>query len=98
MPVPILPAADRDADPGRSRPDGAPDVEVCMLQRNLASEFVAGAYVFPGGAVDPEDHGPSVEALCRGRSDAEASAVLGVESGGWPSGWPLCGSASRRPA
>src|SRR5580692_7032904 len=62
--------------------DGAPDVEVCMLRRNLASEFVAGAYVFPGGRVDPGDHGPSVEALCRGRSDAEASAVLGVESGG----------------
>ena len=53
-----------------------------MLRRNLASEFVAGAYVFPGGSVDPEDHGPGVEALCRGRTDAEASAVLGVESGG----------------
>jgi 8-oxo-dGTP pyrophosphatase MutT (NUDIX family) len=62
--------------------DGAPDIEVCMLRRNLASEFVAGAYVFPGGRVDPEDHGSSVEALCRGRSDAEASAVLGVGSGG----------------
>ena len=82
MPVPILPAATvmliRDA----LDDDGAPDVEVCMLQRNLASEFVAGAYVFPGGRVDPGDHGPSVEALCRGRSDTEASAVLGVESGG----------------
>src|SRR6202142_1384511 len=63
-------------------PDGQPAIEVCMLRRNLASEFVAGAYVFPGGRVDPGDHGPSVEALCRGRSDAEASAVLGVESGG----------------
>ena len=82
MPVPILPAATvmlvRDA----LDQAGAPDVEVCMLRRNLASEFVAGAYVFPGGRVDPGDHGPSVEALCRGRSDAEASAVLGVESGG----------------
>jgi 8-oxo-dGTP pyrophosphatase MutT (NUDIX family) len=62
--------------------EGRSAVEVCMLRRNLASEFVAGAYVFPGGSVDPEDHGPEVEALCRGRSDAEASAVLGVESGG----------------
>ncbi len=61
---------------------GGSAVEVCMLRRNLASEFVAGAYVFPGGSVDPEDHGPEVEALCRGRSDAEASAVLGVGSGG----------------
>lgn len=61
---------------------GGPTVEVCMLRRNLASEFVAGAYVFPGGSVDPEDYGPEVEALCRGRSDAEASAVLGLETGG----------------
>ncbi len=37
---------------------GGPAVEVCMLRRNLASEFVAGAYVFPGGSVDPADRGP----------------------------------------
>jgi 8-oxo-dGTP pyrophosphatase MutT (NUDIX family) len=61
---------------------GVPAVEVCMLRRNLASEFVAGAYVFPGGSVDPGDRGPAAEALCRGRTDAEASAILGVDSGG----------------
>jgi 8-oxo-dGTP pyrophosphatase MutT (NUDIX family) len=61
---------------------GMPAVEVCMLRRNLASEFVAGAYVFPGGSVDPGDRGPAAEALCRGRTDAEASAILGVDSGG----------------
>ena len=63
-------------------PDGRPAVEVCMLRRNLASEFVAGAYVFPGGAVDPADGDAGVEAWCRGRSDAEASAELGIGSGG----------------
>ncbi len=63
-------------------PDGAPAVEVCMLRRNLASEFVAGAYVFPGGSVDPEDHGPDVEARCLGLTDAEASAAVDVASGG----------------
>ncbi len=82
MTVPIQPAATvmliRDAVDEA----GAPTVEVCMLRRNLASEFVAGAYVFPGGSVDPADHGPAVEELCRGRSDTDASAVLGVESGG----------------
>src|SRR5581483_6577580 len=26
-----------------------------MLRRNLRSVFAAGAYVFPGGAVDPDD-------------------------------------------
>ncbi len=63
-------------------PDGGPAIEVCMLRRNLASEFVAGAYVFPGGSVDEADRGPVAEEVCRGRSDAEASAVLGIESGG----------------
>ncbi len=61
---------------------GRPAVEVCMLKRNLASEFVAGAYVFPGGSVDPEDRGEAAEELCRGLDDAEASELLGVESGG----------------
>jgi 8-oxo-dGTP pyrophosphatase MutT (NUDIX family) len=61
---------------------GAPAIEVCMLRRTLAAEFVAGAYVFPGGSVDSDDRGPAAEALCRGRTDAEASATLGIESGG----------------
>jgi 8-oxo-dGTP pyrophosphatase MutT (NUDIX family) len=61
---------------------GAPAVEVCMLRRNLASEFVAGAYVFPGGSVDPVDRGEEAEAVCGGLTDAEASAALGIESGG----------------
>ncbi len=61
---------------------GGPAVEVCMLRRNLASEFVAGAYVFPGGSVDPDDRGPAAEAICGGRSDAEASATLGIDAGG----------------
>ncbi len=62
--------------------DGAPTVEVCMLQRNLASEFVAGAYVFPGGSVDPSDRTPEAAAVCRGLTDAEASAALGITAGG----------------
>lgn len=65
----------------RDDPDGG-GIEVCMLQRNLASEFVAGAYVFPGGSVDPEDRGPAAEAVCDGLTDARASELLGVEQGG----------------
>ncbi len=53
-----------------------------MVRRNLRSDFVGGAYVFPGGAVDPLDGGAEAEALCAGRSDAGASALLGVASGG----------------
>jgi 8-oxo-dGTP pyrophosphatase MutT (NUDIX family) len=82
VPVTIQPAATVMLIRDTEDESGGPAVEVCMLRRNLESEFVAGVYVFPGGSVDPEDHGPAVEALCRGRSDAEASAVLGVESGG----------------
>ena len=37
-----------------------------MLRRNLASEFVAGAYVFPGGSVDPEDRGPAPRSSATG--------------------------------
>ena len=53
-----------------------------MLQRHLNSDFVGGAYVFPGGKVDEEDRTPAAEEACAARSDAEASAMLGVESGG----------------
>lgn len=33
-----------------------PDLEVLMLQRNPASEWVSSAYLFPGGSVDEADH------------------------------------------
>lgn len=62
--------------------DGDDGLEVFMLRRNLQSDFVGGAYVFPGGAVDPPDRARDVEGLCRGRSDAEASTRMGVASGG----------------
>src|SRR5271166_3986255 len=61
---------------------GRPAVEVCMLRRNLASEFVAGVYVFPGGSVDPADRGEAADELCQGLSDDAASALLGLDSGG----------------
>jgi 8-oxo-dGTP pyrophosphatase MutT (NUDIX family) len=57
-------------------------LEVLMVRRNLQSDFVGGAYVFPGGAVDPLDGGPEAEALSQGRGDLEASILLGLESGG----------------
>jgi 8-oxo-dGTP pyrophosphatase MutT (NUDIX family) len=56
-------------------------MEVLMLRRQLSSVFVGGAYVFPGGGVDPEDRGPEAAARCRGRDDAEASRLLEIDSG-----------------
>jgi 8-oxo-dGTP pyrophosphatase MutT (NUDIX family) len=63
-------------------PSGDSALEVLMVRRNLRSDFVGGAYVFPGGAVDPLDGGAEAEAICAGRTDAEASALLGVGTGG----------------
>src|SRR4051794_41400192 len=57
-------------------------MEVFMLRRNLKSDFVGGAYVFPGGAVDEADRHADLERVCTGRSDDQASVLLGVDSGG----------------
>ncbi|MBI2706547.1 MAG: NUDIX domain-containing protein [Actinobacteria bacterium] len=57
-------------------------LEVFMLRRNLQSDFVGGAYVFPGGAVDPHDRHANLEPVCSGRSDANASHQLGIDEGG----------------
>ncbi|TML65349.1 MAG: NUDIX hydrolase [Actinobacteria bacterium] len=62
--------------------DGDAGLEVFMLRRTLNADFVGGAYVFPGGAVDDADRHSDLEPVCEGRTDAEASALLGVASGG----------------
>jgi 8-oxo-dGTP pyrophosphatase MutT (NUDIX family) len=54
--------------------------EVLMLQRNLNSDFVGGAYVFPGGGVDSGD--ANVDVGDGSLDDAAASARLGLASGG----------------
>jgi 8-oxo-dGTP pyrophosphatase MutT (NUDIX family) len=63
----------------RDAPNG---YEILMLRRNLNSEFVGGAYVFPGGGVDESDAGPAAQRLAFGLSDADASRRLALESGG----------------
>lgn len=62
--------------------DGDEGLEVFMLERNMRSDFVGGAYVFPGGGVDAADRSADLGAVCRGRTDAEASALLGIDAGG----------------
>ena len=57
-------------------------IEVCMLERNLKSDFVGGAYVFPGGAVDAGDDSPELEWFSPHFTSSEANRALGVESGG----------------
>ena len=59
-----------------------PGLEVFMLRRNLNADWVGGAYVFPGGAVDPGDRAEAILARCPDRDDANASAHLGLAEGG----------------
>ena len=53
-----------------------------MLLRSPAVEFSPSAYVFPGGAVDASDRDAELAGLCVGRTDDEASAALGLPTGG----------------
>jgi 8-oxo-dGTP pyrophosphatase MutT (NUDIX family) len=56
MSVPVLPAA--TVVIVRER-EGGPALETFLLRRAAGSAFLAGAHVFPGGRVDPEDGAPA---------------------------------------
>ncbi|MBX3275774.1 MAG: NUDIX hydrolase [Sandaracinaceae bacterium] len=58
----------------RDEPRGG--VAVFMVKRHHKSGFMAGAYVFPGGTVDPTDLGWT---RVRGRSPEAAAALLGED-------------------
>ena len=62
--------------------DGDEGYEILMLRRNLQSDFVGGAYVFPGGGVDASDAGLDAQALALGLNDVDASKRLALASGG----------------
>ena len=68
-------------DPPTTGEHAGPALQVLMLRRNPRSTFAGGAYVFPGGAVDPDDGSLVADAIA-GRTDGEASAILGVDAGG----------------
>lgn len=78
MTVPIRPAATvmvlRDREPGA--------LEVLLLRRSTGTEFVPGAHVFPGGAVDPRDSAPELIDRTSGLDAERASRRLGVDEGG----------------
>jgi 8-oxo-dGTP pyrophosphatase MutT (NUDIX family) len=62
--------------------DDRPDLHVFMLRRNPRSVFGPGAFVFPGGAVDPADSTEAVTKRVVGLDDSTASARLGLATGG----------------
>ncbi len=61
-------------EPAEARPaatvvllrDGADGPEALLMRRHRKSGFVPGAWVFPGGRVDPADRAPELAAGCRG--------------------------------
>jgi 8-oxo-dGTP pyrophosphatase MutT (NUDIX family) len=77
-----VPVPTRDAATIMLVRDAAGGFEVCMLKRHLDSDFVGGAFVFPGGKVDEGDRSELAKTVCAGRTDAQASELLGVPSGG----------------
>jgi 8-oxo-dGTP pyrophosphatase MutT (NUDIX family) len=75
----LEPAAPRDAATVMVlRPAGALGVEVLMLRRTAAMKFAPGAYVFPGGSVDPADS--SADIGWHGPEPAEFGARLGASA------------------
>ena len=55
-------------------------IEVFLVERASKANF-GGAFVFPGGKVDPEDGLDHIEAITTGSSDKELSNILGEDKG-----------------
>src|SRR3990167_4597584 len=62
--------------------EAAQGIEIFLLRRTHLAEFAGGAYVFPGGALDPSDQDERWAAHCVGMDDAAASRLLKLEHGG----------------
>ncbi len=60
--------------------DAAVGIEVLLLRRAERGDHNSGAWVFPGGMVEPGDR--HCHAWCAGLDDAAASARLGLPQGG----------------
>jgi 8-oxo-dGTP pyrophosphatase MutT (NUDIX family) len=78
----IQPVVPRDAATVMLVRDQPAGMEVFMLRRNLQSDFIGGAYVFPGGTVDDADRTDDLSTVCDGRTDEDASHLLGIDRGG----------------
>lgn len=62
--------------------EGAEGIDVFLLRRTQEAAFAGGAYVFPGGGLDPSDHDAQWSSLCSGLDDVAASRQLKLEYGG----------------
>ncbi len=61
--------------------DGADGLDILFVRRNAALDFHGGAWVFPGGRIDPPDYagGDDVEQAARRAAVREAHEEAGVE-------------------
>ena len=57
------------------------NIEVFMIKRNAKTNF-GGAWVFPGGKLDPVDEEIEINSFCSGLTDEMASQILGLKEGG----------------
>lgn len=57
--------------------DGDRGLEVLLVQRHRATAFMGGAFVFPGGKLDPADADASVLARCDSQTDQALLDALG---------------------
>ena len=60
--------------------DGPGGPEVLLSRRAESTDHTSGAWVFPGGILDPGDR--AAHAACVGLDDAQASRRLGLDHGG----------------
>lgn len=77
--APADPAPTRDAATVVIVRDGTDGLETFMLQRTLDSDFVGGAFVFPGGTVDPGDRDPYI-AQAMGPLSSDLTRALGDDA------------------
>jgi 8-oxo-dGTP pyrophosphatase MutT (NUDIX family) len=97
--VPDPPVTPRDSATVIVLRDGPAGLEVFMLERHIASDFLGGAYVFPGGTVDARDTDPAAATyldaparsdddpsflLCAIRETFEEAGILFARQGGKP--------------
>jgi 8-oxo-dGTP pyrophosphatase MutT (NUDIX family) len=71
--VPPVPAA--TIVPVRTNNEG--ELEVFLMQRHRATAFMGGAFVFPGGKLDPSDHALATSARARSLDAERCLAQLG---------------------
>ena len=74
--------------------DGGRGIEVLLSRRAERGDHNSGAWVFPGGIVEPGD--ALAHAACDGLDDVEASARLDLARGASTTRSPRSASASRR--